>query len=207
MSRFVVVLVVVVLGCLVLAGCTSSDEPEVQSEAASEGAPEPEPLDEEASAAARTRGVPPEERVYDTDAKPQVVLGELTYDWRTTPERGLQVALDFTNPAGSYERARGYVFLIARSIMTGSHIEGVYPWNTVMNGELPEDYTDGTHLLYRERQLVRGFIPYPSAEGYFETLTLYVFHEDGRLLTNRTYDLEITGISGEGGSVNPGFDL
>ena len=203
MSRFVAVLMVVLLGCLVFGGCSGSDEAAVETETA----PEPEPLDEETAVAARSRGVVAEETNYDTNARPQVVLGELTYEWRTVPERGLQVALDFTNPAGSYERARGYVFLIAKSMMTGSQLTGVYPWNTAMDGELPEDYTDGTHLLYRDRQLVRGFIPYPSPEGHFETLTLYVFHEDGRLLTNRTYELEMSGTSGESRSINPGFDL
>ena len=202
MSRFVVALMVVLLGCLMFTGCTGSDESAVESESR----PEPEPLDEEAAAAARSRGVV-EERSNDTDAKPQVVLGGMTYEWRTVPERGLQVALDFTNPAGSYERARGYVFLIAKSTNSGSLITGIYPWNTVMDGALPEDYTDGTHLLYRDRQLVRGFIPYPASDGYYETLTLYVFHEDGRLLTNRTYDVEISGVPGASRTVNPGFDL
>lgn len=203
MSRLAAVLIVVLLGCLVFPGCTGSDEPAVETDST----PEPEPLDEETAIAARSRGVADDAQSYSEDAKPQVVLRELTYEWRTVPQKGLQVALDFTNPAGSYERARGYVFLIAGSTMSGTPVTGVYPWNTVLDGGLPEDYTDGTHLLYRDRQLVRGFIPYAESEGHYETLTLYVFHEDGRLLTNRTYDLEISGASGESRSVNPGFDL
>ncbi len=199
MSRLIVVLAFVFLGCLVVAGCTSSDEPAVE--------PVPEPLDEEAVAAAGSRGVLGSERSDDMEPKPQVVLSQMTYEWRTSPDRGLHVTLDFTNPADTYERARGYVFLIAESTGFGSLVRGVYPWNISMEGNLPKDHTDGTHLLYRERQQVRAFIPYPRADGYFEILRLYVFHENGRLLTNRTYELDLTGASGETKKVNPGFDL
>jgi hypothetical protein len=199
MSRLIVVLVFVFLGCLIVAGCTSSDEPAVKSE--------PEPLDEKTAAAARTRGVITRDREEAVEAKPQAVLSKMTYEWRTSPERGMHVTLDFTNPADTYERARGYVFLIAEATRSGSLIKGVYPWNTSMDGDLPEDHTDGTHLLYRERQQVRAFLPYPRSDGHFETLRLYVFHENGKLLTNRTYELDFTGAPGEKGTVNPGFDL
>ena len=200
MSRLTVVLVFVFLGCLIVAGCTSSDEPAVEVK------PEPEQLDEETAAAARTRGVIKRDRGDDV-ARPQVVLSEMTYEWRTSPDRGVHVTLNFTNPADAYERARGYVFLIAESTRSGSLVQGVYPWNTTMDGNLPEDYTDGTHLLYRESQQVRAFLPYPRSDGHFETLKLYVFHENGKLLTNRTYELDFTGAQGEKRTVNPGFDL
>ena len=201
MGRFITVSVLVALvGCLALAGCTSSEEPAVEAE--------PEPLDEETAAVARTRGVATSAHAEDAEeASPQVVLSELTYEWRTHPDRGLQVILDFTNPVTTYERARGYVFLIATSTMSGREVTGVYPWNTDMEGALPEDYTDGAHLLYRDHQQVRGFIPYSPADGHYQMLRVYVFHEDGRLLTNRTYDLEITGAPGESRTINPGFDL
>ena len=93
MNRLIVVLVFVLFGCLILAGCTSSDEPAVESEQ--------QPLDEEAVAAARTRGVPDRGRSEDTKLEPVVILSEITYEWRTSPDRGLQVTLDFTNPADS----------------------------------------------------------------------------------------------------------
>jgi hypothetical protein len=199
MSRFLVALTLALLTSLVLSGCTGSDEPAVRAE------PEPEPLDEETAEVAASRGVA--EKVQDDDANeaiPQVLLTELTYEWRTVPENGLQVTLEFTNPVRTYERARGYVFLIASA---GSRVRSVYPWNTTIVEGLPEDYTDGTHLLYRDRQEVRALIPYPGSSGYFETLRLLVFHENGRLLTNRTYDLNITGVPGESKTINPGFDL
>lgn len=199
MNRLIAVLVFVLFGCLILAGCTSSDEPAVESEQ--------EPLGEEATAAARTRGVADRGRSDDAELNPAVLLSEMTYEWRTSPDRGLHVTLDFTNPADSYERARGYVFLIAESTSSGSPAKGVYPWNISMEGDLPEDYTDGAHLLYRDTQQVRAFIPYPRSSGYFESLKVYVFSESGRLLTNRTYELGFTGAPGETRTVNPGFDL
>ena len=199
MSKLILVLVFVFLGCLMVAGCTSSDEPAVE--------PAPEQLDEETAAAARTRGVVGGNRSADTEPTPQVVLGEMVYEWRTSPDRGLHVTLNFTNPADTYERARGYVFLIAESATSGLPVKGVYPWKTKMDGNLPENHTDGSHLLYRETQQVRAFIPYPRSDGHFETLKLYVFHENGKLLTNRTYELDFTGAPGEKRTVNPGFDL
>ena len=199
MSRLIVALMLVFLGCLAVAGCTSSEDPAVETE--------PEPLDEKTAAVARTRGVAEGGPGENSEPRPQVVLSEMTYEWRTSPDRGLHVTLDFTNPADTYERARGYVFLIAESTRSGSLIRGVYPWNTSMDGNLPEDYTDGTHLLYRERQQVSAFIPYTRSDGHFEILRLYVFHENGKLLTNRTYDLTLTGTSGEKKTLNPGFDL
>jgi hypothetical protein len=203
MSRFTVVMAFGLLACLVVSGCSSPSEERPVAQA------EQEPLDEETAAAARTRGVarnPGENKA--AEAKPQVVLSALTYEWRNVPERGIMVTMDFTNPANSYERARGHVFLVAESTLSGSHTMGVYPWNTTIgdNG-LPDDYTDGTHLLYRDQQQVRGFIPYEPSDGHWETLRLFVFHEDGRLLVNRTYDLEITGEPNVKRTVNPGFDL
>ena len=202
MSRFVVTLAVALLASVVLCGCGGSDEPAVRAD------PEPDPLDEDVAKVAASRGVA--EKVQEDDAEeaaPQVLLTALTYEWRTVPENGLQVTLEFTNPAGTYERARGYVFLIAQGTGSGSRISSVYPWNTTIVEGLPEDYTDGTHLLYRDRQEVRALIPYPGSGGYFETLKLLVFHDDGRLLTNRTYDLDITGVPGQSKTINPGFDL
>lgn len=202
MSRGTTLVWVALLGLLLVAGCTGGSEEAVERPASGS---ESEPLDEKTAAAAQTRGV--RSAAPKDDPKPQVVLAEMSYEWRTSPDRGLHVGLHFTNPAGGYERARGYVFLIAESTMTGSHIRAVYPWNVVMDGGLPANHTDGAHLLYRDRQLVEAFIPYERSDGHYETLRLYVFDEGGRLLTNREYELAITGRTGEGGTVKPGFDL
>lgn len=195
------ILSLALVGLVALPGCSQTEQ----------NAPErgrAESVDEETRESAMTRGVPQEGQGDDPEPAPRVVLSELSYEWRTSPERGLMVTLDFTNPADTYERARGYVFLVAEREEYGSVAEtGVYPWNTRMTDGLPEDYTEGAHLLYRDEQTVRAFIPYQKADGYYSRLKLYVYHEDGRLMTNRTYDLDITGAPGESGSVRPGFDL
>jgi hypothetical protein len=186
---------------LTLAGCSQTEEPP-RTRA------ENTPVDEQTAEAARTRGVAEEGYGDDTDPVPRVLLSEMSYEWRVSPEKGLLVTLEFTNPADTYERARGYVFLVAEYEAYGSIAEtGVYPWNTTMAGNLPEDYTDGSHLLYRDEQTVRAFIPFERADGYYNKLRLYLYHEDGRLITNRTYDLDIAGTPGDKGSFRPGFDL
>lgn len=167
--------------------------------------PAPEPLDEHTAAVARSRGVATGQSETRESPSPQMLLSELTYEWRTSPERGLMVSLDFINPADTYERARGYVFLVAESSATGQ--TGVYPWNARMAEGLPEDYTEGTHLLYRTTQQVRGFIPYEGSGGPYDKLRLLVFREDGRLLIDKTYALELAGESGESRTINPRFDL
>ncbi|MBN2564984.1 MAG: hypothetical protein JXB46_04670 [Candidatus Eisenbacteria bacterium] len=199
-----VVLTATLAGILLFSGCSRDDE-QTQERARTESVD----IDEETAAAASTRAVPQEGYGDESDPLPRVLLSELTYEWRTSPEKGLMVMLEFTNPADTYERARGYVFLIAEYEAYGGSIaeRGVYPWNTKMENGLPQDYTEGAHLLYRDEQAVRAFIPYGRSDGYCNRLKLYVYHEDGRLITNRTYDLDITGTPGETGSVKPGFDL
>jgi hypothetical protein len=191
-------------GILLFAGCSGNEDQ--SRESASTGDVN---IDEETAAAAGTRGVPQEGYDDESNPAPRVLLSKLDYEWRTSPEKGLMVTLDFTNPADTYERARGYVFLIAEYEAYGGSIaaQGVYPWNTKMENDLPLDFSEGSHLLYREEQTVRAFIPYKRSEGYYNRLKVYVYHEDGRLMTNRSYDLDITGTPGESGSVNPGFDL
>lgn len=202
MMRVTACAVLLLAICALLLGCARSEERASES-------PEPEQVSEEVAEVARTRGVREEGYQSEEDTgTPQVVLSEVVYEWRTVPETGLLVSLTFTNPAETYERARGYVFLVAESTLYGSPVTGVYPWNTRLGDDgLPEDYTDGTHLLYRTEQLVRGVIPYPRSDGYYNILKLFVFSEDGGLITNRQYDLEITGEPGEATIVNPGFDL
>jgi hypothetical protein len=164
MNRLAVVLVFGICSLMLISGCSSPSE----ERAATAARTETEPLDEETAAAARTRGLPGDSEQAADEAKPQVVLSSLTYEWRTAPERGIEATLVFTNPAHTYERARGYVFLVAESVLSGSLITGVYPWNTTIGDEgLPEDYTDGAHLLYRDTQEVRGFIPYSTRTASF----------------------------------------
>jgi hypothetical protein len=202
------VLCLAVFMCLPLAGCGGSKEPpEGSGEAAKANS---EPLDEEEAAAARTRGVATEQRPDESETGVRVVLTDLTYTWQETPEKGLQVVMDFGNPLGGNTRARGYVFLVAQSILPGKLVTGVYPWGTTLDeGGMPVDPTVGSHLLYRDRQQLRAFIPYTWGDGYFETLKVLVFHENGRLIVNRPYDLGLTGAPGQTKrmDLNPDFDL
>jgi hypothetical protein len=201
-ARIAVLLVIVAaVGAVTLVGCSRSDE---RAGAREEAAP----MDEQTAEAARTRGIARAGDEPEEEPVPQVVLSEMSYEWRTSPEKGLAVVMEFTNPADTYERARGYVFLVAEYQVNGSTVErGVYPWNTRIVEGLPDDYREGTHLLYRDTQTVRAFIPYERADGYYNILRVHVYHEDGRLITNRMYELDITGTPGEKGSFRPGFDL
>jgi hypothetical protein len=201
--------VLIVCGvCLLSAGCGGSEE---KAETGSTGAErEAAPLDEKTATAARSRGLAVSEREEADEAGARVVMSELTYEWRTAPEKGLSVVMEFRNPVGGNTRARGYVFLTAHSVLSGHSVTGVYPWDAQLREDgVPLDPTDGTHLLFRDRQQVRAFIPYPEADGYYETLRVMVFHEDGRLIIDRPYDLALSGVSGESRSVdvNPDFDL
>jgi hypothetical protein len=197
----VALVVVAAAGVMALGGCSR------EGENARVGQEAP-PVDEESARVARTRGVVGDEGPDPDEVSPQVLLSEMRYEWRATPERGLLVELEFTNPADSYERAKGYVFLVAEYQVNGSAVEtGIYPWNTRIVEGLPEDFSQGTHLLFRETQTVRAFIPYERGGGHYNTLKLHVYHEDGKLITNRTYELDITGEPGESGSFRPGFDL
>jgi hypothetical protein len=188
-------------GVLVMGGCSrTEDSAQVSGEAP--------PVDEETAEVARTRGVAREGGEDDPEPVPRVLLSEMSYEWRVVPEKGLMVVMEFTNPAETYQRAKGFVFLVAEYKVNASTAEtGVYPWNTRMAEGVPEDFSAGSHLLFRDTQTVRAFIPYERADGCYNTLRVFVYHEDGRLITNRTYELDTTGEPGESGSFRPGFDL
>jgi hypothetical protein len=200
MKGLIAVLAVFLVVALALSGC-SGDSGQTRDSG------ETAPLDEESAEAASTRGVSTEDYGREESPAPKVVLETIAYEWRTSPDVGLAVTMEFVNPADTYERARGYVFLVAESSRLGSSSRSIYPWSARLDGDLPEEYTDGTHLLYRDEQTVRCFIPYEFGSGYFDKLRLMLFSEDGNLLLGRTYDLEITGEPRQSKTINPGFDL
>jgi hypothetical protein len=145
------------------------------------------------SDAARGRGVSSSDTGAASEQQaPRIELGDVTYEWRTAPEKGLSVTVDLLNPVKSYERARGYIFLIASSSSDPS-AKGIYPWNAVLDGERPRDFKAGTHLLYRKDDQVRAFIPYKRSGGHYDTLTLLIYNEEGESLMSQTYELEVTG--------------
>jgi hypothetical protein len=154
----------------------------------------------------QSRGVATVERHDDDGLQPLVVLDEIIYEWRLTPQRGLQVSLGFLNPNDTYERARGYLFAIASSRASSGSVYGVYPWNAKMGSDgLPADYTEGTHLLYRRDQGVRAFIPYENASGFYDVLRVLVYSESGEVLIDNTVSLEVHGEAT--GPLKPPVDL
>ena len=158
------------------------------------------------SPAARSRGVATIETDEDGELKPLVVLQDIVYEWRVSPERGLHVKLGFINPNDTYERARGYVFIIASSRASSGAVYGVFPWNAEIGEDgLAVDHTDGAHLLYRRDQDIRASIPYENASGYYDVLRILVYAEDGDVLIDNTIDLEISGEAT--GPIKPPADL
>jgi len=194
---------------VVLAGCSggeqeaTSDVPEGGDQSGSavtdddRSAPSP---------GARSRGVATIEADEDDGLQPLVVLQDIVYEWRVSPRRGLHVTLGFINPNDTYERARGYVFIIASSRASSGAVYGVYPWDVELGEDgLAVDYMDGMHLLYRRDQEVRASIPYQNASGYYDVLRILVYSEDGDVLIDNTVDLEVSGEPT--GAVRPPVDL
>jgi len=193
----------------VAAGCSSGGDQESAAdvpadetaETSAEGSAPSTP-----SSGARSRGVATIERNEDDALEPLVVLDSITYEWRVEPERGLSISLGFINPNDTYERARGYVIAIASYRESSGAVYGVYPWDAELTEEgFAEDHTEGSHLLYRRDQLVRGFIPYGNASGYYNVLRVLVYSEDGDVLIDNTLDLEVSGEPT--GRMTPPVDL
>ncbi len=201
----------VALGVLlaVLAGC-SGGEQEVESDIPEGGEQSGSAVADDGRTAptsgARSRGVATIEGKDDDGLEPLVVLQDIVYDWRVAPERGLHVTLGFINPNDTYERARGYVFIVASSRESSGSVYGVYPWDAELGEDgLAADYTDGMHLLYRRDQEIRASIPYRNASGYYDVLRILVYSEDGDVLIDNTVDLEVSGEAT--GPVRPPVDL
>lgn len=185
-----VIAVLVVLACLGLAGgCSRRGESPESSKAVGSQA---ESGDAATSDAARSRGVAADTTAPGGEKKPRIELGNVVYEWRVQPEKGLHVTVDLTNPVQGDDRARGYLFLIASSSADPS-IKGIYPWNAVLKDGKPKDVKSGTHLLYRTSDQVRAFVPYRKTTGYYDTLTIVIYGEEGEEVTNQTYELEVTG--------------
>jgi len=144
--------------------------------------------------AARSRGVPPHTpRDEMEEAEPQIAVRGFGYEWRLEPQKGLHVRIDFVNTRETYERARGYLFLVASSSSTPSAPEGLYPWDARFEAGVPEKHTDGNRLLFRKDLEVRAFIPFTVGDGYYDHLRIVVYREDGATAIDLDYDLNITG--------------
>lgn len=191
--RTAAVAIAVTLVFLFSVGCSRTEESELAGETAQEESAEVGaevdttglPTD-----AARSRGVPvPDE---GGDDAPDIVLDGLVYEWKTSPQVGLQFTLDFVNPYETYERARGHLFVIAWYSQTPSRL-GVYPWNEELVDNEPVDFSGGTRLLFRKDQRVKAFIPYSSRDGYYDQMRVLVYDDEGAKVVDAHYSLEVTG--------------
>jgi hypothetical protein len=156
-----------------------------------------EPGEGGSSRAALARGVSTDDEGEDAELAPEIRLVEFTYEWRVSPKKGLQIDLSFENPHDTYERARGYVIVVAGYTSSGGAVRGVYPWNVELKDGLPDDYSNGSHLLFRREQEISAFIPYGNSEGYYDNLRLLIYTEEGELLNDQRYELDVTGAPTE----------
>ena len=174
---------------LLFAGCSggTEDAPDREEE---ESAFEPTAEVAEPSSAARNRGIAVEE---EPEFGPEVVLSDLEYEWRLVPEPGLLVTAEFVNPYDVFERARGYIFFLASYSGRPGTSQGTYPWSVELEQGLPVSYADGSHVLYRKDHTVRAFIPYRDREGYYDSLRIVVYSEEGEIEVDQSYKLEVYG--------------
>lgn len=174
---------------LLSAGC-SGERQSAQRQAEEERASESSEEVNVPSQAARNRGVAVEE---EPEYAPEIVLSDLIYEWRQSPEPGLLVTVEFVNPYDVFERARGYVFFVAGySGRPGVNL-GTYPLDVELADGTPADYVDGSHVIYRKDHTITAFIPYRDREGYYDSLRILVYTDEGKLKIDQSYKLEVYG--------------
>lgn len=167
--------------CLGLFGCSKTGQKEGTDSRGVDGA----------SDAAASRGVAGGE-AEDAGAAPSIVLEGIVYEWTVSPERGLQVELQFVNPGKDVGRVKGHAFVIAGSSKDPA-VTGVYPWNAKLVDGTPENYSTGGQLGFWDAQKMAVFIPYKERAGCFDTIRILVYDGDGRIVLDETHELPITG--------------
>lgn len=208
-TRLTLILLLAALLALTVGGCSASEDDGATVESAETETESPEGVREKdaPSKGALARGVITDTGEADTEPSPEIRLARLTYEWRVSPKKGLQIRLNFENPHDTYERARGYVVVVAGYTESDGAVTGVYPWDVELIDGLPSDYSDGAHLLFRRDQEIEGFIPYENSEGYFNSLRLLIYSEDGEKLRDQAYGLDVTGRPTGVQEPKPQFDL
>jgi hypothetical protein len=188
LRTILVLLAVTAVTCA--AGCSRSNEEAAVPES---GEATMETSEERVtSEAARARGLRVESDEGE-EGSPVVTLEEVVYEWQVQPSVGLLVSLEFGNDNVVFERARAYVFLTTWYSERASANRGVFPLDAEIGEQDPVDYTSGTHIVYRQDHTMKCFIPYTYREGYYDSLRLLVYSEEGELIIDQGYDLEITG--------------
>ncbi len=188
------ILLLAILLAVTIGGCSASGDDAATESSGTETENTAQESEEGGSSrAALGRGVSTGDEEEDAALSPEIRLVEFTYEWRVSPKQGLQVDLSFENPHDTYERARGYVFVVAGYTSSRGAVSGVYPWNAELRDGLPSDYSDGSHLLFRREQAISAFIPYENSEGYYDNIRLFIYTEEGDLLKDQHYELDVTG--------------
>jgi hypothetical protein len=189
MKRRIAAVLIIAMAAGALTGCSRTEEPareeqEAQADLGPTG---------EASDAARLQGLAMGDTGAGEAPMAEIALNNVTYEWRTTPTRGVYVEIGFINPHDEYERARGHVFIVAGTSSFGD-VRGIYPAGARFDDEYPKDFSDGTRLLFRKTDEIKVLIPYTHSEGYYEWLRVLVYGADGRLLIESGYDIEDPGV-------------
>ncbi len=195
MIRLVAWLLVAIVAVASLPGCSRTEEeavPQTESGEVDSGTPSGDSQTGDVSRAARARGVPVESG--EEEGTPVLTFQNLTYDWRVEPEKGLMVTLDFGNENEVFERVRAYVFVSAWYSAREASSLGTFPWGVGLENGEPVDYTKGTHVVYRKDHTMKCFIPYTDREGYYDTLRIIVYSEEGAVLKDQRYQLEVEGV-------------
>lgn len=185
MMKAVLVFAMALAVAAALAGCGRSGEKPARQEGARSGGAS-------VSDAAASRGVATGEPEEAEPGGPRAVLSGIAYEWTVSPDRGLTVTLEFTNPASDVGRAKGYAFVMAGS-SSDAAVAGIYPWNAKVENGMPSDHTVGGRLLFWEKSTLSAFLPYKERAGCYNTVRVLVYDDDGRIVHDETHELPITG--------------
>jgi len=190
---------------LAIAGCGGESDDTTTGDAGSNAGTESGARPDEVSSAARERGLKAEGE--EEAGGPIVTLEDVSYEWRHTPYTGLQAYLTFGNANEVFERARAYVFVVASYSGRPETSARGYPLDAEFSDGMPTDYRDGAHILYRKDQDVNCMIRYEGGDGYFDRLRVIVYSEEGELLINQSYTLDVNGEPAGRKKIRPILDL
>lgn len=172
-------------------GCSRNESDEAGDRTGAAAGKQQEPTE-----AARSRGISAADR--GPEQRPRIESESVDLVWQESPERGIRVEVTLSNAVETeLARAKGYVFLIARSVADPEAV-GVYPWSARLVDGRPDRAGDGTRVSFLEKERIRAFIPFSGEEGQYDSVTLFVYDLDGGLIIEEIYRVRSTeGMSPE----------
>ena len=166
-------------------GCSRNESDEAGGRTGAAAGKQQEPTE-----AARSRGISAADR--HTEERPRIESERVDLVWQESPERGIRVEAVLSNAVETeLARAKGYVFLIARSVADPEAV-GVYPWSARLVDGRPDRARDGTRVSFLEKETIRAFIPYSGEEGQYDSVTLFVYDRDEGLIIEEIYRVRST---------------